>query len=61
MKHSLMTKMILIIVAVGVIGFALISTVAASRIEKKLILSESRDMYREASSIAGDKSLLTLS
>lgn len=61
MKKKLIYKLILIVAAMGIVGFILLSTVAASAIEKDLISEEAQDLYREASTIADDNSILTMS
>lgn len=61
MKKKLLYKLIILIAAVGVAGFIFLSTVAASFIQTRIIREEAQSLYNEASSIAGDNSILTIS
>lgn len=61
MKKKLLYKLIILIASVGVAGFIFLSTVAANAVQSRLIENEGQNLYREASSIAGDKSILTIS
>lgn len=59
MHKKIIWKFILSYILIGVLGFIFLSTAVSSLIQNVIVSYESRSMYREASAIAGDSSLLS--